>query len=237
MFQKKYNTPVVVFRQTPDGFTKTNTMAMFTLIRGNRRLRLKSGLLINADSTSKVGNTYFTFTPDEKVYFPVKFNLLSTEIIKKIKKYEDEHIAELERIDADTTKSVEEKEEEKKNLLKQALTAEEKALLDKAAISFDIMPDPAAYEIAQQQIEEANRIRTMKKKDKWDKLMPILTIVGISIAFAIMAYATVNYASTMAKDMAPIASSLQSVSANLKGLIASLGTSTAHAVNSSIPAP
>ena len=68
--------------------------------------------------------------------------------------------------------------------------------------------------------------------------MPILTIVGISIAFAIMAYATVSYTSSVATDVSPIVSGLNSVAANLKSIVTSLGTSAAHSVaNSTIPSP
>ena len=236
--RNKYDIPVVIFKQASSGFTAIHTVAMQLNVKGNMRLKLKRGILIKMDEMSRIGNTYYTATPDDKVYFPVRINFISADLVKKIKQYENDHIAELEEIDKKENLSIDEKQQKKDELLSNALSKEEKELLSKYGMSFDILPDPTAYEIAQQQIEEAYRVNAKKKKDKWEKLMPILTIVGISIAFAIMAYATVSYTSSVATSVSPIVSGLNSVAANLKSIVTSLGTSAAHSVaNSTIPSP
>ena len=235
--RNKYNTPVIIFRQSPEGFTKVNSSAMFTIDKGNRRLKLKNGLVIGADNTSKIGNTFFTFTPDEKVYFPIKISLLGADIIQKIKKYENEHIEEFRKIEGDANLSLEEKEQAKKETMRKALSLDENHLLDKYGISFDILPDQAAYEILQQQIEEANRIKAQKKQTTLEKLMPVAMIVGMAIGFAIIAYATANYNSTVSTSAVQIVSGMNQISAHLQSVINALGGSTSHAINSSIPAP
>ena len=235
--RNKYNTPVVIFRQSPDGFTKVNSSAMFMIIKGNRRLKLKSGLVISADSTSKVGNTFYTFTPDEKVYFPIKFSLLGNDVIQRIKKYESEHIDEFQKIDEDPTISLEEKAQKKKEIMRQALSPDENHLLDKYGISFDIIPDQAAYEILQQQIEEANRIKAQKKQTTLERLMPVVMVVGMAIGFAIIAYATANYNSAVSSSAVRIVSSMQQIVTSLHSVVTAIGGSATHAVNSTIPAP
>ena len=238
MFGKnKFDTPVVVFRQSPDGFTKVNTAAVFIIKNGSRRLRLRSGIIIGTESTSKVGNTYFTFTPDEKVYFPVKINLLPPDVVQRIEKYENEHIEQFKEIDQTESLDVNEKEQKKKELLLQALNPDERKLLEKYGMSFDILPDQAAYEILQQQIEEANRIKMQKKKTMLEILMPVLMIVGLAIGYAILAYATANYNSAISGSASTIATASQNIVNSLHSVLTSLGTGSHTAINSTIPPP
>ena len=236
--RNKFNIPVVIFRDGADGLVATNSSAFMTIIKGNRRLKLKSGLLINADSTSKLGSTYYTYTPDEKVFFPMKINKLGRDAIQRITKYEREHIDELSKIDNDETLEVDKKEQMKKDIIKQALTEEERHLLDKYGVGFDILPDQTAYEVLQQQLEEANKLSAAKKKSRLEVLQPVIMVVGVAIAFAIIAYATASYLSSASSNAHLIASSSQQIVAELKSVLQSLGTSTTHTTaNSTIPSP
>lgn len=236
--RNKFNVPITVFIQSPDGLTKRNTAAYFMIHKGNRRLKLKNGLLIDANSTAKYGDTYFVYTPDEKVYFPVRVNLLASDVIQRIKKYENEHLEELNKIENDDTLELEEKAQKKKELLSNALTESERNLLDKYGVSFDIIPDQAAYEVLQQQIEEANRIKAQKKQTTLERMMPVAMVVGLTIGFAILAYATANYNSTVSASAVQITSGMQQISATLKSVLVSLGSNAGHTIaNSTIPAP
>ena len=100
---------------------------------------------LSVSNTTLIGNTYYTATPDDKVYFPVRINFISADLVKKIKQYENDHIAELEEIDNKENLSIDEKQQKKDELLSNALSKEEKELLSKYGMSFDILPDPTAY--------------------------------------------------------------------------------------------
>lgn len=233
--RNKYTIPVIVFRQSPDGFSLTRTGAKFIIKSGNRRLLLRSGLRINAESTSKVGDTYLVFTPDEKVYFPVKINILGADVIQKIRKYENEHLNDIKKLEENESLNIDQKDQKKREMLTAALSTDEKNLMEKYNISFDILPDQTAYEVLQQEIEEANKIKYEKKQTKLDKMMPIILVVGFAIAFAIMAYATANYSASISSSAGKITTSMSSIATALHSVLISLGGS--HVANTTIPAP
>jgi hypothetical protein len=233
LFRKdKYPIPVEIFRTNAGGgLTSSKTSARYALIKGNRRLILKSGLIIKMDSTSQAGNTFYTYTPDEKVFFPIRFRSIGKDIIDRLKAAERENTSKIQELWAKQDLSFEEKDEQVKDLLLSKLSDDEKALVKEYALNLDIIPDATAYEIHSQQLEEAVRVKNQKKQKAMDKYLPIIMVVGISIAFAIMGYATITYINGMSSNFAhnlnSVVSGLQAVAHSLS----SVGASS-HAVNS-----
>lgn len=199
------------------------TQGKFVRLAGSLSLQLKSGIIIPFYNESLIGDIYYTYTPDSKVFFPVKLRLLPENITQKILSYKNAHIEEIKAIEDRQDLSEEEKNKKKQELLLQALSPEERAMVKEYNIFLDALPDRQSFEVLKYQLVESARAMANRGLNKIEKWMPLITIIGIAVAFAIIITATTQYMNTITKIAGQIANTLGPVAQALKQAVLASG--------------